>query len=426
MARILLNTTGSLGDLHPYLAVGSALATRGHQVRVATHPEYRERVEAQGLEFAPAGLDMREMGPLEEVMRKAMARWTGSQYVFEKLVLGHLRRTVDELLVAADGSDLLVSHVVSPAGAIVAEALGLPRVHSVLQPLAMWSAHDPPVFGTMPLASFWARRGPATWRAILALARLGSRSWNGPVNRERVRVGLPPTRSSPLFDLWTPGLNLALFSPVFAPPQPDWPADTIATGFPLVGGADHARLPVELAAFLDAGEPPVVFTLGSAAVFDAGTFYADAARVAATLGVRAVLLTGLETRNRVPPELLSRSIVTCDYAPHGPLFARAAAIVHQGGVGTTARALHAGRPMLVMPYSHDQPDNARRCVRLGVARVIARERWNAARATRVLGGLLSDRRAAASARIVGERRAAEDGAATAAEAIERRLGSRGR
>jgi len=285
----------------------------------------------------------------------------------------------------------------------------------------MYSAYDPPSLGSVPFSAWWQRRGPGTWRVLYAFMRLATAHWLRSVAAERRRLGLPPARGNPLMDLWTPGLNLALFSPLFGAPQPDWPADTVVTGFPLYDGPAQPELPAALRAYLDAGDPPIVFTLGSAAVFDAGTFYADAARVAASMGARAVLLTGLEAGNPVPRALLTEAIFTCDYAPHGELFPRAAAIVHQGGIGTTARALAAGRPMLVMPYSHDQPDNARRCVRLGVARVVEREHWSARRAERELRELLGTASHAAAARDVGARLAGEHGASAAADAIERRL-----
>jgi UDP:flavonoid glycosyltransferase YjiC (YdhE family) len=108
--------------------------------------------------------------------------------------------------------------------------------------------------------------------------------------------------------------------------------------------------------FLDSGPPPIVFTLGSAAVHLARDFYVQAAAAAQLLGRRAILLLG---RNPAPPHLPS-TILPWNYLPYARIFPSAAAIVHQGGVGTTAQALRAGRPMLVMPFAHDQFDNARR------------------------------------------------------------------
>ena len=139
--------------------------------------------------------------------------------------------------------------------------------------------------------------------------------------------------------------------------------------------AGHRDLPLEVERFLQQGPPPLVFTLGSAAVLDAGDFYRQDALAAGLLGQRAVLLVGTDPRN-VPLEV-PENVCVANYAPYSKIFPRASVIIHQGGVGTTAQALISGKPMLVMPYSHDQPDNARRVRRLGVARVIKRRRYTA-------------------------------------------------
>ena len=107
-----------------------------------------------------------------------------------------------------------------------------------------------------------------------------------------------------------------------------------------------------------------------------------------------------------------------DYAPYSELFPRAAAIVHQGGVGTTAQAMRSGRPMLVMPYSHDQPDNAERLKRLGIARSISRHRYNPARAAAELGHLLDNPAYSQRASEVGDQMRQEDGVRVACDALE--------
>jgi rhamnosyltransferase subunit B len=118
------------------------------------------------------------------------------------------------------------------------------------------------------------------------------------------------------------------------------------------------------------------------------------------------------------PDPLPEGALAVDYAPHAAVFPRAAAVVHQGGVGTLAQALRVGRPMLVVPFSHDQPDNAARARRLGVARVPAPARYAARTAARGLGALLADPVAAARAEEVGRAVRAKDGAAAACDAIE--------
>lgn len=418
LARIVLSTLGSLGDLHPYIAVGVELAALGHAPVIATHGIYRARVERAGVAFHAVRPDFDAFGDIDEAMRRAMDLHTGSRYVLDRFVLPYLRASYDDLLVACAGADLVVTHVLTFGASLAAETLGVPRVHSAVQPFAMFSAHDPMIVPAMPVLEWLSRTGTGPRRALWALARAASRGWFAPVDALRREVGLPRSRAHPLMRMWSPYLNLALFSPVFAPPQPDWPPHTEATGFPQWDRDEEGRgTSAPLRAFLDAGEPPVVFTLGSSAVYDAGTFYEESARAAAALGVRAVLLTGPEGRNVLARSAGDRVWVEA-YAPHSEIFPRAAAIVHQGGIGTTGQALAAGRPMLVMPYSHDQPDNAARCRRLGIARVIPRGAYRAKRVARDLGALLADAGTRERAAGVGARVRAEHGGAAAARAID--------
>jgi len=135
----------------------------------------------------------------------------------------------------------------------------------------------------------------------------------------------------------------------------------------------------ELTQFLDSGPAPIVFTLGSSAVMVAGDFYVESAAAAAELGRRAVMLVGRDPRN-LPARTLPAGVIMAEYAPFSELFPRAAAIVHQGGTGTTAQALAIGTPPCwLVPFAHDQPDNAARVVRMGVARQIGRSQYRAGR-----------------------------------------------
>jgi UDP:flavonoid glycosyltransferase YjiC (YdhE family) len=218
----------------------------------------------------------------------------------------------------------------------------------------------------------------------------------------------------------SPDLVLALFSEALATPQPDWPKQTCVTGFTFYDRNGDTGLSPELASFLDAGDPPIVFTLGSSAVWVADKFYLESAKAALKLGYRAVLLVG-NNNPSLPKELQSKDIGVFDYAPYSELFHRAAAIVHQGGVGTTAQVLRSGRPMLVVPFSNDQPDNAARITRLGVGRTIDRDRYTASRAAKELNRLLREPRYQAKAAEVGAKVRAENGVKVACDAIEAQL-----
>jgi UDP:flavonoid glycosyltransferase YjiC (YdhE family) len=149
----------------------------------------------------------------------------------------------------------------------------------------------------------------------------------------------------------------------------------------------------------------------------AGKFYEFSAKAAIKLGIRAVLLIGTDPRNRLQTKL-PESICVAEYAPYSELFNRAAMVVHQGGVGTTAQCLRAGKPMLIMPFSHDQPDNARRMLRLKVGKVIQRGNYTPFRVARRLKKMLAEPLLAKRSESVAKQLAKEDGVCTACDALE--------
>jgi rhamnosyltransferase subunit B len=158
-----------------------------------------------------------------------------------------------------------------------------------------------------------------------------------------------------------------------------------------------------------------VFTLGSSAVVDAGSFYEESLEAVRRLGCRAVLLTG----DRIKPDKCGagNGVFLAEYAPYSDLFPRAAAIVHQGGIGTVGQTMRAGVPTLVVPLGLDQPDNAYRLQRLGIARILPRERYNAERAAAHISKLIGENKYRAAARSVESIVQREDGIAAACAAI---------
>jgi UDP:flavonoid glycosyltransferase YjiC (YdhE family) len=232
----------------------------------------------------------------------------------------------------------------------------------------------------------------------------------------RDELGLPD-RGSPVFEgQHSPTRLLALFSPLFAQPQPDWPPQARVTGFAFYDGRNESQTPSELIEFLDAGPAPIVFTLGSSAVWVAQDFYRESIAAAKLLKRRAVLLIGDE-RNQ-PAETLPAEIMAVDYAPFEALLPRAAAVVHHGGVGTTSQGLRAGVPTLIVPFAFDQPDNAAHAARLGGSRTLPRAKYQAARVAHELDILLTKPEHAQRARETGEQIRTEKGASVACDLIE--------
>jgi rhamnosyltransferase subunit B len=411
--RILFATFGSLGDLHPVMALGLELQRRGHDAAIVTSEYHRARVTAAGLGFFPSLPDLRPDD--KALIRATMDERRGPEAVF-RFMLADLPGTYADCLRAIDAfrPDVLVTSELAYAGSMAAEKAGVRWASITLSPLAFLSPYDETVLPAAPWLRHVHALGPRSYGVILALVKRGARRLARPIGEFRRAQGLKRV-DDPLFDgKHSPDLVLAMFSPLMGSPRPDWPDQTVVTGYAFYDG-DEPALDSEVEAFLEDGPPPLVFTLGSAAVFDPGAFFDESVKAALELRRRAILLVGPQPEH-LP--LTNETVGVFAYAPFSKLFPRACAVVHQGGSGTTGQAMRAGRPMLIVPYAHDQPDNALRAAKLGISRTVRRQRYNASTAARALAPLLRSRRVADRAAAIGEVIADENGAAAAADALE--------
>src|ERR1044072_8914692 len=423
--RVVMATIGSLGDLHPYIALAQKMKKRYIEPVIATSNTYRERVESLDIEFHPIRPAMPEQGTAE------YQKWIdgvvdpnrGAELRFKRILAPAVRDMYEDLSAAIEGADMLVTHPIVLAGPPLAQKTGIPWVSTVLAPASVWSAFDPFVPPNAPwLHKVIKAGGPFAARLYMKLVKVLSDPWLVDIYKLRDELGLPETEH-PLFEgQYAPDLKLALFSNVLMEAQQDWPANTVTTGFPFFDKKDNQPPDVDLLRFLGRGPAPIVFTLGSAAVHLAGDFYRESIAAAKLLKRRAVLLVGSD-QNR-PKESLLEDVIAVNYAPLGDLLPRAAAMVHQGGVGTTGQGLRAGIPILVVPFAHDQPDNAARIERLGVARTLGRDSYKAERVATELKELLGNPSYSRCAREVGSRLRSENGATLAVDLIMDQLNER--
>ena len=417
--RIVLRTLGSLGDVHPYIAIALGLQARGHDAVLASSECYRHKIQALGLGFHAVRPDSDWVND-PTFMRRMMDLRMGTVRFVREMLFRVLRDSYDDTLAAAQGADLLVSHMPWDAR-LVAEKTGIPWASTMITPLGFFSVHDLPVFPLAPVLSDKLRcLGPAFWGPVFRLGKWLTRPWAKPWYRLRAELGLPATaEANPLADSHSPSLVLALFSKLLADKQADWPPQAVITGFPIYDNDGATGLPPALARFLQDGPPPIVFTLAISAATVADSFFEHSVAAAKLLGRRAVLIVGKNPRNR--PASLPDGVVAFDYAPFSELFPRCAVLVHAGGIGTTGLSMRSGRPMLVVPHAHDQPDNAARLSRLGVARTLSPRRYTPKRVAAELRRLLDSPAYFRRASDIGEKVRQEDGVQTACDALERLL-----
>lgn len=417
MAKIVLATFGSLGDLHPMVALGLELKQRGHHIKFASMEFYREKIESIGFEYVPMSphLSPNDIANMPELVDARK----GTEKILRDIIIAGVPGMYDDLLAAVEGCDVLVTGEIIYAARSVVEKTGIKWVTTTLAPISLFSVYDPPV----PPTAMWFEKfrvlGPGFHRLLFGLIKRSMKSWLNEYREFRLKLGLDPDDDPIFYGKFSRDLHLIMFSRVLGSPQPDWPATAVQTGFCFYDGqSDTGQMPDALNAFLDAGEPPIVFTLGSAAVMDPRDFFTESVKAAKSLKRRAVLLYGVFGE---PPPSLTEDIVAFQYAPYSLLFPRAACVVHQAGVGTTGQVLRAGVPHVIVPFAHDQPDNAARCRRIGVGEVISRNSYTAAAAERAILKVLGDESYSRNAAKYGEIVRSEHGSAAAADEIERLL-----
>ena len=292
---------------------------------------------------------------------------------------------------------MIVAPVSAFGARIAQEFLKIPLVSVCIQPSLLRSVSQPPVLKPLPLSHQMPRVWNRSWlwladRAMVdPLVRAETDGFRGELKLPPVRRGFGPWSLSPL-------LVLGLFPEWFAPPQADWPPQVRLTGFPLFDEGEAAALLPEAVAFLNAGEPPVVFTPGSA-MRHGRAFFKSAVDACHQLNMRALLMTRYQ--DQVPGNL-KPSIGSYKFLPYSRLFPQARLVVHHGGIGTASQALRAGVPQLVMPMAFDQHDNASRLERLGVAECVSPGRFSARAVARAIARLVESRHVAESCRRCAE------------------------
>lgn len=382
--HFLMTAFGSYGDVHPIAGLGRTLHQRGHDVTIVANPHFQSVIEAVGAEFLPLGtLDDYEIfaenpdvwhpirGPLL-VMQLGVAKYLRELYT---LLESHYR----------EGETTIVAHPLDFASRVFQEKQNAPLASVALAPLMFRSHHESQKLGTLLLET-WVPRWLRDFQYWVA-DKVADRIICPTLNRLRSEQGLPPV--SRVFKDWiySPQLVLGLFPAWFTAKQPDWPAQVELTGFPLWDEPSTAGLPAEVKEFLEEGSPPIVFTPGSA-MAHGQSFFEAAVAACQLLDRRGILLTKY-------PEQLPANLPTTvrhfGFVPFSQLLPRSAAFVHHGGIGSSAQGLAAGIPQLIMPMAYDQPDNASRLKRLGVAESLAPKKFKAPAVAHALSHLLASK-----------------------------------
>lgn len=381
--EILIPTIGSSGDVIPFLTLGKALAKRGHQVTILANQVFKQIILENDLAFTELG----SQTSYEKVTydpdlwhpQKAF------QLIAREFVLPSMRPLVEAIREFDPQKTLILACGFCFGARLVQEKWGYHTLTVHLQPAVLQSVYKPPRLGTLALPDWLPN--PLTRLALNAIDRYITDPVLSPeLNLYRSELFLQPVGN--IFSHWMHSLEgvIGLFPEWFAPPQQDWPENTELTGF--IGNPDdNLELSLDLLDFLDMGESPVLFTAGTSMQFG-GSFFEESLEACQKLGCRGLFLT--RDASQVPDNLPD-SVLHVPYAPFQRLLPRCLAIVHHGGIGTISQAMKAGLPQLIVPFSHDQPDNAARVQELGAGDWIVPSRYRAARAAKRLEKIIDSR-----------------------------------
>jgi sterol 3beta-glucosyltransferase len=406
--HVTMLTVGSRGDVQPFVAFGAGLQGAGHRVRVCTHPRFQALVEQLGLEFAPLAQGAVALrGETKEGRRWAQrsSRWMPAWVGLLQDARSVARRRLRDAAQGCDGADVIVaSNLAQLLGWQLARDLDVPLVRALLNAPSYWMAR---------------RARPSLARVLRQVAWLGARPWFDRVRRDALGRGPLPLHE-PLGALEQAGqLVLYPFSAAVFPRPEGWGESTVVTGYWFLDRAVDPEPSDALRAFLEAGPAPVYVGFGIQIDHDPRATTATIVEALRRAGRRGVL-------QRPPAGLagaaLGDDMLAIGGVAHDWLFPRCAAVVHHGAAGTTATALRAGVPAVIVPHNSDQFSWGRRMAELGVSPPpIPRRRLAVDRLEHALIPATTDGELRARAEALGGRIRGEDGVARAVEAFERRV-----
>lgn len=414
--RVLMSTFGSEGDLRPPVAIAKRLQALGAEVDLIANPFFEQKVVSAGLNFIGAGPlvdldtilkdDLSLLHPIKGPRQVGKMLLASVEYAFPAAC-----RQIEK-----QRPNFVVSHAIELGAQWAARKCGIPYVTLSTTPW-IWFSKDNLADVGLRLRPAWANAA-----AFCALAWMIESGFAISTRKLCKRFQLPSAYGAMQSLFSESVLNLGCWSALFRPEASDDPVNAFITGFTVDRDRDPGRVPQALMDWLGQESPPVIVGLGTAACWQGRHIYRAVAEACAELK-RRCLLIGPELEDLEDPETGIRAIREI---PFQDVFPHACVLVHHGGLGTTAQALFAGSPQLVVPFAHDQFFNAARVKRLGAGLSLPSSKISTASAKKLIRQLLSDQQANQRAKELALKfQHQPNGPHLAAQAILERLGNGG-
>lgn len=359
--RVKLLTIGTRGDVQPFIALGSGLQRRGHDVVVCTSQDFEGFVRAHGVSFAPVRADIMKLTQSDAGKRMLGSNPFEILKQMKKVIYPMMKNMLEDLWRASQDADVLIYHPKAFGGYDIGQKLNIP----------IFAAHPIPIIAptanfTNPILPFSLKN---RWlnKKSYQLNRLMLSSFISMINQWRREMLNLPGRSVFTNDLRINGRDIPVLygcSPSVMPYDPIWKDRVCMEGFWFLQEEDNWHPPTALKSFLKAGPPPIVISFSSMPLRQPGNAFEMIKEALKRTGQRGIILTGW---SGITSTETDEDILCIQEVPHTWLFRQAAGIIHHGGAGTTAAVLRAGKPMTICPFTGDQSFWARRMHELGVS-----------------------------------------------------------
>lgn len=419
--RMILCPLGSAGDVHPLIGLGVTLRRKGHEVLVLANEEFQPAIQAAGLEGVVVGTAAHYREVIDNP--NLWNAFRGFEVLAKEVMLYHMIDLFEKIRDRViPGSTVVAAPIIALGARVARDALGVPLVSMAIQPAILRSLISPPRIKWLPIRPgrpIWWNRFWFRYVDLFVVDRIIRHRLNA------FRASLKLPKVGRVADWWcSPDGIVGLFPEWYAPPALDWPPRTVLTDFPRFDreSVQTSSIAPEIEEFFPprtadghvSADAPVLLTAGSA-MRQGDSFFEVGLSAVERLGRPAALLT--KYPDQLPSSLPSFAR-HFRYVPFSTIFPRVAAVVHHGGIGTTAQALAAGTPQVIMPMSHDQFDNADRVRSLGVGVRLEPNRFNHEKVFRALDGVTKTPAVQAACRAQAERFHQSTGLERACEILE--------